>query len=288
MKFKAAIFDLDGTLLDTLAGIADSMNGALVRMGFPVHDLQDYRFLTGDGVLALVTNALPPEARRKETIDTAGKLLREEYIKNWDKETKPYEGIPELLDALSARSVRLNILSNKMDEFTRQAVDQFLGRWAFDFVLGEMPGFPRKPDPTSARHIVSGLGLQPSDVAFLGDTSTDMKTALRAGLYPIGALWGFRDKEELLAGGARAVIASPLEIKTIKEACGADFTVVTPGIRVDGARDDQKRTATPLEAVTAGADFIVVGRPVLEAKDPIAAARKITEEIEPGKAQRRS
>lgn len=211
MKFKAAIFDLDGTLLDTLAGIADSMNGALVRMGFPVHDLSAYRFLTGDGVLALITNALPPEARRQETIDRAGELLREEYIKNWAKNTRPYEGVPELLDALAARSVRLSVLSNKMDEFTQQAVDRFLGRWTFEFVLGEGPGFPRKPDPASALHIVSGLGLRPSDVVFLGDTSTDMRTAVGAGLYPVGALWGFRDREELLATGARAVIATPRE-----------------------------------------------------------------------------
>ena len=211
MKFKAAIFDLDGTLLDTLAGIADSMNGVLVRLGFPTHALDAYRYLTGDGVRALITNALPPDARREDTIDTAGEILREEYVKNWARSTKPYDGIPEVLDALSARSVSLNVLSNKMHEFTRQAVDQFLGRWTFDRVLGERPSVPRKPDPTSARHIAADLGLDVADFIYLGDTSTDMLTAVAAGMYPVGALWGFRDKEELLAGGARAVIASPLD-----------------------------------------------------------------------------
>lgn len=211
MSYTAAIFDLDGTLLDTLAEIADSMNGALSRLGYPTHDLRAYRYLTGDGVVALVTNALPPGARDEATLRRAGELLREEYLKNWGHKAKPYDGIPELLDALTAKHVSLNVLSNKMNEFTRMAIEQFLSRWAFDQVLGESAKFPRKPDPASALHIAERLGRRPSEVAYLGDTRTDMETAVAAGMYPVGALWGFRDKEELLASGARAVIAAPLE-----------------------------------------------------------------------------
>lgn len=211
MSFTAVIFDLDGTLLDTLAEIADSMNGVLTRLGYPTHDLQAYRYLTGDGVAALVTNALPPGARDEPALRRAGELLREEYLKNWGHKAKPYDGIPELLDALAARHVSLNVLSNKMNEFTRMAVQQFLGRWAFDEVLGESPKFPRKPDPASALHIAERLGRRSSEVAYLGDTRIDMETAVAAGMYPVGALWGFRDKEELLASGAQAVISAPLE-----------------------------------------------------------------------------
>jgi phosphoglycolate phosphatase len=211
MSFTAAIFDLDGTLLDTLAEIADSMNGVLARIGHPIHDLQAYRYLTGDGVVALITNALPSDDRDEATLRRAGELLREEYLKNWGRKAKPYDGIPELLDALAAKRVSLNVLSNKMNEFTRMAVEQFLGRWTFDQVVGESPKFPRKPDPASALHIAERLGRPPSEVAYLGDTRTDMETAAAAGMYPVGALWGFRDKDELLASGARSVIATPLE-----------------------------------------------------------------------------
>jgi phosphoglycolate phosphatase len=212
LNFKAVIFDLDGTLLDTLAEIADSMNGALDRLGFPVHDLSAYRYLTGDGVLALITNSLPYEARDEGTIRLAGEILREEYLGRWAKKAKLYEGIPELLEALTRRGVSLNILSNKMDEFTQKAAGQFLGRWTFDHVLGDSPRFRRKPDPAAALHIAAELNLTPAAIVYLGDTRTDMTTAVAAGMFPVGALWGFRDKDELLASGARAVIAHPLEL----------------------------------------------------------------------------
>lgn len=211
MTYKAVIFDLDGTLLDTLAEIGDSMNGVLDRMGFPRHDLAAYRYLTGEGVVSLVTNALPAEARDEATLRRSGEMLREEYLKNWAKKTKPYAGVPEMLDSLIGRRVSLNILSNKMDEFTKKAVAQFLERWTFDMVLGEKPEFRRKPDPSAALHIAACLGLAPAEIAYLGDTSTDMATAVSAGMFPVGALWGFRDEDELRSSGARALIAHPLE-----------------------------------------------------------------------------
>jgi len=209
--FRAVIFDLDGTLLDTLAEIAESMNAALVRLGFLAHDLAAYRRLTGDGVTALVTNSLPPEARDEATVRRAGEILRAEYASRWARLTKLYDGIAEMLDGLTRRRLSLNILSNKMDEFAQRAANQFFGRWTFDHVLGDSPRFQRKPNPAGARHIASALNLPPAEVAYLGDTSTDMATAVAAGMFPVGALWGFRDAEELWAWGARAVIAHPLE-----------------------------------------------------------------------------
>lgn len=214
MTYKAAIFDLDGTLLDTLADIGNSMNGVLDRLGFPRHDLVTYRHLTGEGVVSLVTNSLPAEARDEATLRRAGEMLREEYYKNWAKTTKPYAGVPEMLDALNKRRVSLNVLSNKMDEFTKKAVARFLGRWPFDTVLGERPDFRRKPDPSAALLIAARLGLAVDEIIYLGDTSTDMATAVSAGMYPVGALWGFRDEAELRSSGARAVIAHPLDFLT--------------------------------------------------------------------------
>ena len=211
MTYRAVIFDLDGTLIDTLAEIGESMNGALARMGFPPHDLEAYRYLTGEGVISLVTNSLPAEARDESTLRRAGAFLKEEYEKNWGTRAELYDGVAEMLDGLAARKVSLNVLSNKMDEFTQKAVKQFLGRWTFDIVLGETPRFRRKPDPSAAVHIAASLGLEPAGVVYLGDTGTDMITAVSAGMFPVGALWGFRDEAELKANGAKAVIARPEE-----------------------------------------------------------------------------
>ncbi len=211
MNFRAVIFDLDGTLLDTLAEIGDSMNGVLRRMGFPLHALEAYRHLTGEGVVSLVTNSLPAGVRDEATLRRAGEFLREEYLRNWGKKMTPYDGVPEMLDALTSRRISLNVLSNKLDEFTRRAVDEFLGRWKFDWIIGEKPEFRRKPDPTAALFIASRLGLSPDKMIYLGDTSTDMATAVAAGMFPVGALWGFREEEELKSSGARAVIRKPLD-----------------------------------------------------------------------------
>ncbi len=211
MTYRAVIFDLDGTLVDTLAEIGESMNGALARLGFPLHDLEAYRHLTGEGVVSLVTNSLPPEARDEPMLRRAGALLKEEYEKNWGTKARLYDGIPAMLDGLTARRVSLNVLSNKMDEFTQKAVRQFLGRWTFDIVLGETDRFLRKPDPSAARHMAASLKLEPARVIYLGDTGTDMLTAVSAGMFPVGALWGFRDEAELRANGARATIARPEE-----------------------------------------------------------------------------
>lgn len=218
MRYRAAIFDLDGTLLDTLAEIADSMNGVLDRMGLPRHDLAAYRHLTGEGVRSLVTNALPPDSRDEAALRRAGELLREEYLKNWGRTMRPYDGIPEMLDGLSARRISLNVLSNKMDEFVKRAVKECLGRWTFDWVLGEKPEFRRKPDPEAALHIASSLRLSPAEVVYLGDTDTDMTTAVVAGMFAVGALWGFRDEAELRSSGAKAVIAAPQEFLAFFEA----------------------------------------------------------------------
>jgi phosphoglycolate phosphatase len=212
MKFLAAIFDLDGTLLDTLADIADAMNAALERMGFPGHETTAYRYLTGDGVRALAERSVPELAKDETTVAACIQEFRLEYAYRWGAKTRPYPGIPELLAELAGRQIKLSVLSNKLDEFARQAVRDFLPGFDFSFIIGAKPDLPPKPDPAGALVIASGLRIPPSQIIYLGDTGVDIQTAVRAGMFPVGALWGFRDEKELRDNGARAVIGSPQEL----------------------------------------------------------------------------
>ncbi len=212
MKFQAAIFDLDGTLLDTLGDIADAMNSALERMGFPGHETTAYRYLTGDGMRALAERSIPEKAKDEATLAACIREFRLEYAGRWGTKTRPYPGILGLLTALAQRRIKLNVLSNKLAEFTLQAVRDFLPGFEFSFIIGAKPDLPPKPDPAGASLIASGLRIPPADIIYLGDTGVDMETALRAGMYPVGALWGFRGEKELREHGAKAVIGSPREL----------------------------------------------------------------------------
>jgi phosphoglycolate phosphatase len=212
MKFLAAIFDLDGTLLDTLGDIADAMNAALETMGFPGHKTNAYKCLTGDGMRALAERSLPEAARKETTIAACIQVFRSEYADRWGTKTKPYPGITGLLSKLSRRGVKLSVLSNKLDEFTRQAVRDFLPGFDFLFIIGAKPGLAPKPDPAGALLIAGGLRIPSDRIIYLGDTGVDMMTAVGAGMFPVGALWGFRDEKELRENGAKATIRSPGEL----------------------------------------------------------------------------
>jgi phosphoglycolate phosphatase len=212
MKFQAAVFDLDGTLLDTLADIADAMNAALERMGFPGHERSAYRYLTGDGVRALAERSIPEPAKDEGTVAACIREFRSEYADRWGTKTRPYPGITGLLSELARRRVKLSVLSNKLDDFTRQAVRDFLPGFDFSFIIGAKPDLPPKPDPAGALFIACELRISPVHIIYLGDTGVDMMTAVRAGMFPVGALWGFRDEKELRENGAVAVIRSPQEL----------------------------------------------------------------------------
>jgi phosphoglycolate phosphatase len=212
MEFKAVIFDMDGTLLDTLADLTDSMNQVLNRFGFPGHAPEAYKYFVGDGMDILVRRALPPEHHNESLIAQCLNAMREEYGRNWDRTTRPYEGIPELLDALTQREILLTILSNKPHDFTQIVAAKLLGQWTFPIILGARPSVPKKPDPTAALEIAETLRLLPDKILYLGDTGTDMKTAVAAGMFPVGALWGFRTASELTTEGARVLIARPQDL----------------------------------------------------------------------------
>lgn len=209
---RAAIFDLDGTLLDTLEDIAASMNAALERLGYPVHETALYRYLTGDGMRTLAERSLPLPERSELTVQSCIQEFRSEYENRWAAKTRPYPGIPGLLDALEGRGVKLNILSNKLEKFTQKLTHHFLPRWPFSFVIGLRPDLPQKPDPAGALFIARGLGIPPAQFIYLGDTGVDMQTAAQAGMFPVGALWGFRAEKELLESGARQLVADPREL----------------------------------------------------------------------------
>jgi phosphoglycolate phosphatase len=209
MPFRAAIFDLDGTLLDTLDDIANAANTVLAPRGFPTHPNASYRTFIGDGVIKLMLRALPQAHQDDATVQASVGAYVREYGRTWNALTKPYPGVPEMLDALAVRGLKLAVLSNKPDHFTQQCVDELLAKWAFHAVLGASDQFPRKPDPASAIEIARRLGVPPAECLYVGDSGTDMQTAHAAGMCAVGALWGFRSREELLQDGAQHLLTKP-------------------------------------------------------------------------------
>lgn len=212
-SFQAVLFDADGTLLNTLDDLADSMNSTLAHFGFPTHDTEKYKYFVGDGMGNLVIRALPESTRQDPgLVSKCSTMMRETYDRNWNNKTKPYPGIPELLDGLVRSGIRMSILSNKPDQFMQKVARELLPAWNFDIVMGERPPIPRKPDPTSAIEIAKHIGIEPGRFLYLGDTATDMRTANGAGMFAVGALWGFRTADELTSNGARKLIARPPEL----------------------------------------------------------------------------
>jgi len=211
-KFKAVVFDLDGTLLNTLTDLANSMNNVLVKYGFPPHPVDDYKYLAGGGVEELVIKALPDDVRDESLINKLVNELLKEYEEHCFDTTQPYYNIPELLNKLMERGIRMAVFSNKQDKFTKIMVSKLLPKAKFEVVLGARDNVPKKPDPTSAFEIANIMKLSTKEFIYLGDSGLDMKTALSAGMYPVGALWGFRTKEELLESGAKDLIKDPLEL----------------------------------------------------------------------------
>ena len=214
---KAAIFDLDGTLLNSLADIGDATNSVLRELGLPVHDYDAYKIFIGNGMNKLVARALSAERRQEETIQSAVSAMEEIYSRIWKNKTHVYEGVEDLLDEIEGRGLPMAVLSNKPDRFIKQTVQSFFPSRRFVAVRGARDGIPKKPDPTTALEVAGEIGCPPEDICYLGDTSTDMQTARRAGMFPVGALWGFRSAEELKEHGAEHLIGHPMELLAFLE-----------------------------------------------------------------------
>ena len=212
MNYKAVIFDLDGTLLNSLNDIADSANNVLANHGFFTHKVDDYKIFVGSGIKELMTRALPEKERNPDAIDDYVKQYREEYAQNWNNKTKPYDGIAEMLFKLVSRHIKIAVLSNKLHAFTKQCVDELLPQWEFDIVMGFQDSIPPKPDPTGALEIARQLNFSPSRIIYVGDSDIDMQTGVAAGMHTVGVLWGFRTKDELQKSGAKTLIEKPQEL----------------------------------------------------------------------------
>ncbi len=212
MPYEAVLFDLDGTLLDTLDDLADAMNATLASLALPPHPREAYRYLVGDGIYTLAERVVPAERRDNATLAACVAGMRREYAARRGARTRPYDGIPELLNALTAQGLRLAVLSNKPDRDAQVVVPAQLPHWRFEVVLGQRDGVPIKPDPAGAVEVAARLALPPERIAYVGDTDTDMRTAVAAGMYAIGAAWGFRDADELWASGAQAVADGPAAV----------------------------------------------------------------------------
>jgi phosphoglycolate phosphatase len=207
---RAVLFDLDGTLADTLADLANATNWALAQVGCPPHPTNSYRYRVGDGARELCARALP--ADKQELTDQVLRLMARRYDEHCFELTKLYPGIPELVSALAERQFKLAVLSNKPDKFTKRMIAYYFNPSPFAVVRGQLPNVPLKPDPTAALQIAQELAITPSHWLYLGDTNTDMRTARRAGMHPVGVLWGFRDRDELLESGAEHIMAKPQEV----------------------------------------------------------------------------
>ena len=212
MQFKAICFDLDGTLLDSLADLANCTNKILLKRGFPEHPEAAYRYFVGDGAKMLMTRVLPEEVRNESLIEECRQDFETAYRECWDEQTVPYENIPELLNALQRHKLKLTVLSNKPHEFTLLAVNKLLPSWYFEIILGQREGVPRKPDPAGMLEICEKMKIPPGSFIYLGDTATDMKTSVAAGCFSVGVLWGFRSEEELRDNGANAIVKDPLDL----------------------------------------------------------------------------
>lgn len=199
--FKAIIFDLDGTLLNTLEDLANSCNYVLAKKGFPTFETEKYRGFVGNGAAVLMTRIHPAGTSQAELDDSLEKFTAY-YSAHKDIRTAPYPGIPELLNRLKAMGIRLCVLSNKPHEITCQIIRAYFGDNTFDVVQGKSPAFPVKPDPASCDYLLGELGLERGEVLYVGDSQVDMQTGRNAGLTRCGVCWGFRSEDELKAEGA--------------------------------------------------------------------------------------
>lgn len=209
--YKVAIFDLDGTLLDTLKDLAYACNFALKTYGFPEHQIEEYKYFLGDGTYKLVERALPENKREPEIISKVLAEFNKYYEKHKNDFTKPYQGIEELIVALKEAQIKMAVFSNKPHEFAIEIVKRYFGN-NFDIVFGKRDGYPAKPNPITVIEALNYFKCQKIEAIYIGDSDVDMYTGKNAGLFSIGVAWGFRDDEELLNAGANKIVYNSEEL----------------------------------------------------------------------------
>ena len=214
MKFEAVFFDLDGTLANSLIDLAQSVNYILAQKGYPTHETECYKYFAGDGIKKMLERAMPKEKATSENIS----LLYEEFLAYYSQHycdyTVPYDGLVSLVSRLKEKGMKLAVVTNKAQEMAEKVVNKLYGD-SFDYILGLREGIPAKPDPTGVFMAMRELNVSPSKCAFVGDTGMDVAGGVNAGAYPIGVLWGFREKEELMQFGAKAFATTAEELQAL-------------------------------------------------------------------------
>ncbi len=213
MKYKAVIFDLDGTLLNTIDDLADSANRVLSSLCFPTHETEKYKYFVGNGIPKLIERCLPPD--KQEYKEKALQLFIKDYELHSRDKTAPYPGINELLKALSDMGISMGVITNKAHSIAGEVVEYFMGKNIFCYVRGLDETIKAKPDPNGALSVAERLLVKPCDVLYVGDSGVDMQTALNAGFTPCGVTWGFRKEDELKENGAVYIVHTPGEIVSI-------------------------------------------------------------------------
>jgi phosphoglycolate phosphatase len=198
-----------------LTDIAHAANAGLKQLGFPTHPVESYKRFVGDGAGCLARRVMPEDHQDDQTVERCREIIAAEYAKCWADNTRLYPGAPELLAELHERGIPMAVLSNKPHESTRMVVEGYFPDHYFQVVRGSLPSVPIKPNPAGALQIAEELDILPERFVYLGDTDTDMRTAVAAGMFPAGALWGFRTAEELIENGAKILLKTPEEVAVI-------------------------------------------------------------------------
>jgi len=215
---KLVLFDLDGTLVNTIADLADTVNFALTKMGFPIHETEKYNYFVGNGFSNLVETALPEDKRTKEIHKECLGIAKAYYEEHYLDKSRPYDGIPELLTRLKEKGYKIAVISNKYHKMAVTVVNTLFGETMFDAVYGQMESYPVKPEPTLTLKIISDLKETPDNTVMIGDSGMDMAVAVNAKCKGIGVLWGFRTEGELRENGADYIVSQPEDILEILEA----------------------------------------------------------------------
>lgn len=211
MKFKGIIFDLDGTLVNSLEDISDAMNKVLQGLNFPTHTYETYQYFIGSGLRNLVSKALPATNNSDEQIEICFECMINEYREICTLKTKPYDGIVELLENLTSQNIKMAVFSNKADELTKKIASEIFPNH-FDQAVGLSTEALKKPNPFEALEIGKKWNLKPEEILFVGDSDIDMQTAVNANMFPIGVSWGYRTEEELKNSGAKLVVNKASEL----------------------------------------------------------------------------
>ena len=215
MTYKGVIFDLDGTLVNSIKDIADAMNIVLNRYNFPQHDYETYKTFVGSGIKTLVIRALPEHHQNEMQINLCFEAMKTIYAERCTNKTKVYDGIHTLIEKLQQHGIKQSILSNKADVLTKKVASQVLPDY-FESVVGLTTEALKKPNPKVALDLCKKMNLAPEEVIFVGDSEADIQTAKSANMLAVGVSWGFRSKEELTKQGAKHIINHPLELITLR------------------------------------------------------------------------